>query len=204
MTPLTSVDLPSAGTLLARAFDQDPFFLWLLPDAREREVMLEAVMRSNVELAIPRGAAAGLADPDLRGVCLWFAPGRYPPSRSETLTVRGRAAVWAARQGFLGVRTVAKALRIGELMEEAHPSGDYYYLQVLAVDPAHQGRGAGSAMLRESVAKADRAGQTSVLETSNPINVKLYRRFGFEIVHTMFLDSSPPLWTMRRAPASLS
>lgn len=204
MRTLDRAHLADAVSLLVKAFDEDPFFRWLLPADRERSLLVHVAMQGNVELALPRGAATGIADPVLRGVCLWFEPGTYPVPLLRTLRVRAASLGWMARRGAIRPKVLSTALRMADLMDEAHPPGDYYYLQVLGVHPSYHGRGLGSSMLRASVARADREHKIAILETSKPINVKLYRRFGFEIVHTTVLDSCPPIWTMRRDPAPLS
>jgi hypothetical protein len=46
----------------------------------------------------------------------------------------------------------------------------------------------------------DRAGLAAYLESTNPRNISLYVRFGFEIVGTIQVGSSPPIFPMRRKP----
>lgn len=51
-------------------------------------------------------------------------------------------------------------------------------LEMLATDPAFQGRGAGSQLLRWGLARADAAGVEAYLEAS-PAAVPLYEKLGF-------------------------
>lgn len=48
------------------------------------------------------------------------------------------------------------------------------------MDPGHQGRGAGGALLRSRLARADQAGEPAYLETSAADNTAIYQRFGFQ------------------------
>ena len=201
MTPLSADDVPEATELLAAAFAEDPLFLWLFPDAEELHRGVAAVMRANLRVAIPRGAAFGIRDGELRAACIWFDPGGYPTPFLPTLAARAEAVARAVRRGGVRPATVLRALRISELMEESHPTVPFGYLQVLGVHPRAQGRGLGSSLLRKMTERVDRAGAPAQLETAKELNVKLYRRFGFEIIETIVTDSSPPLWTMRREPA---
>jgi ribosomal protein S18 acetylase RimI-like enzyme len=68
------------------------------------------------------------------------------------------------------------------------------------VDPAHQGRGGGSALLRHALSRCDRDGDSAYLESSNPRNVTLYQRHGFEIIGKIQVGSSPTMLPMLRRP----
>ncbi len=189
-----------ARAMLVNAFDEDPYFRFLAPDADERSAFLRGVMASNIALASPRGAAGAVIAPDgeLRGVSLWFSPGAHPPSALATAWAYLRHVGPHLRR--LRSRTIERGLRMASLLEEAQLREPHFYLQVLAVDPRWHGRGTGSAMLRRRVAEADRARLPATLETSKEMNVRLYERFGFEVRRATRCESSPPVWTMVRAP----
>lgn len=206
MQPLDRARHPEATALLVRAFDEDPFFRYLAPEPAAREAMLEAVMRSNVAIAHAAGRAQGIVEgSDVRAVCLGFPPGTYPPPPWRTLGARAASVLNALRRPggarLLG-SVLGRALRMDALMADAHPRDPFHYLLVLAVDPRWQGHGHGGAAMRAVIGEADRRGCPAILETSKPANVGFYRRFGFEIVRATRVDGSPPVWTMRRAPAS--
>lgn len=64
------------------------------------------------------------------------------------------------------------------------PVGD---VQTIAVLPEHEGRGIGSGLLRTLHGKAAELGATEVLlevRADNPRAQQLYRRFGYEQIHT--------------------
>ncbi|MBX3273664.1 MAG: GNAT family N-acetyltransferase [Sandaracinaceae bacterium] len=207
MTPLTSAQRGPARELLVRAFDEDPFFGFLAPEPRAREAFLRAVMGTNVALAVRAGAAHAALGEDgaLEGVCLAFAPGRYAEaSIGGQVRVGLPAYAGVLARGLLRPRAIVRALRAATLVEEAHPPEPTFYLQVLGVSPERQGRGVGSAMLRWLCGEADAAGRPAILETSKEANARLYRRSGFETFRTASIDSSPPIWTMRRDPRPLS
>ncbi|CAG9984084.1 unnamed protein product [Clonostachys byssicola] len=56
---------------------------------------------------------------------------------------------------------------------------DHWYLEIIATDPNHQRRGAGSFLLEEGLIRVDKMGLEVYLEGS-PMAVPLYKRFGFE------------------------
>ena len=88
-----------------------------------------------------------------------------------------------------------------EQMEELHPVDDHWYLPLIGVDSVAQGRGLGSALLRNRLETCDRDGLPAYLEATTPRNRELYARHGFNVVGTIQAGTSPPLWAMFREPA---
>ncbi len=74
---------------------------------------------------------------------------------------------------------------------------------MVGVEPERQGRGVGSALLREVLTQCDAEGLPAYLESSNERNLTLYRRHGFEVIEELRLGRSGPLlWLMWREPGS--
>ncbi|KAK7226861.1 hypothetical protein V2G26_014864 [Clonostachys chloroleuca] len=65
---------------------------------------------------------------------------------------------------------------------------DHWYLEIVATDPKHQRRGAGSFLLQEGLIRVDEMGLEVYLEGS-PMAVPLYKRFGFEKKASISLTS---------------
>ncbi len=86
-----------------------------------------------------------------------------------------------------------------EQMGKFHPTEPHWYLPMIGVDPTRQNKGYGSMLMRQALAVCDRDGLPAYLESSNPRNITLYVRHGFEIVGTIQAGSSPPMFAMRRA-----
>ena len=75
-----------------------------------------------------------------------------------------------------------------ELSEQSagyRPSEPHWYLPVIGVDPAYQGRGLGRALMAHACERCDRDGVPFYLESSNPRNIPLYQRHGFEVLGTI-------------------
>jgi ribosomal protein S18 acetylase RimI-like enzyme len=80
----------------------------------------------------------------------------------------------------------------------------HLYLATLGVDPPHQGRGVGAALLRSGLARADVQGLPCYLETMLERNLDFYRRFGFEVAGEAVVPAGGPrFWGMARSPAVL-
>lgn len=86
-----------------------------------------------------------------------------------------------------------------EQMGKFHPQEPHWYLPMIGTDPMRQNKGYGSMLMRQALVVCDRDRLPAYLESSNPRNITLYMRHGFEIVGTIQAGSSPPMFAMRRA-----
>ena len=86
-------------------------------------------------------------------------------------------------------------------MEARHPQDrPHWYLFILGTEPAAQGRGLGSALLAQVLARIDADGMPAYLESSNERNLALYGRHGFEITSEVTIPGGPRIWPMWREP----
>ena len=85
-------------------------------------------------------------------------------------------------------------------MAKYHPHEPHWYLPLIGVDPAHQGKGHGDALMSYALDRCDRERVPAYLESTNPRNISLYRRHGFEPLGTIQAGSSPTLVPMVRRP----
>jgi ribosomal protein S18 acetylase RimI-like enzyme len=124
------------------------------------------------------------------GAALWLPPDVHPDEDAMgTVFQEG-----ASEQAQVDIVAVL------EQMASYHPSEPHWYLPLIGVDPTRQGSGYGSALLQHAATLCDRDGRLAYLESSNPANVPLYERHGFEVVGTIQAGSSPPFWAMVRKP----
>ena len=80
-----------------------------------------------------------------------------------------------------------------------HPQEDCWYLPLIGVDPVYQGRGYGGALMAHALQQIDEEHLPAYLESSNPRNISLYERHGFETLGEVQLGSSPTFVPMLRA-----
>jgi ribosomal protein S18 acetylase RimI-like enzyme len=135
---------------------------------------------------------------DATAVAVWIPPGR-------ALTTGGMARCGMLAVPFrIGFRAFAAFMRANDVMgafHQQHAQEPHWYLLVVGVDPDCQGRGLGTALIQEGLGRADQTGSPCYLETSDERNVRLYERFGFNVVGTALLGKDgPPGWAMRREP----
>ena len=92
---------------------------------------------------------------------------------------------------------------LGELMQMAHPHDrPHWYLNAIATVPQRQGRGLGARALQPVLERCAVDGTAAYLESSNPRNMSLYRRHGFDDVGRtpIQLPDGPSIYPMWRDP----
>jgi GNAT superfamily N-acetyltransferase len=92
--------------------------------------------------------------------------------------------------------------RVQRAMEERHLSEPHFYVRIVGVRTARQGKGVGAALMQPTLQKADSAGLPAYIEASTKRSAALYERLGFMHIDVLELpDGGPPVWRMRRPPA---
>ena len=77
----------------------------------------------------------------------------------------------------------------------------HWYLPIVGIAPAWQGRGYGAALLRAVLERCDTDRVPAYLEASSARSRALYERKGFEAVEECrYAKDGPPLWRMWREP----
>ena len=85
-------------------------------------------------------------------------------------------------------------------MDESHPEEHHWYLPIVGVDPNAQGHGLGGALMRHAVTRCDEEGALAYLESTNPRNISLYQRHGFEAMGKIQIGAAPLVTPMLRRP----
>jgi ribosomal protein S18 acetylase RimI-like enzyme len=123
------------------------------------------------------------------GAAFWLPPGIHPDEE----------ALRAVLQGSVAAELQAEVFAVFEHMGRYHPSQPHWYLPLIGVDPVHQRKGYGSALLQHALLQCDRDRAPAYLESTNPANIRLYERHGFQVLDTIQVGSSPPIFPMLRA-----
>jgi ribosomal protein S18 acetylase RimI-like enzyme len=186
--------LGEASDVLARAFQDDPAWVWLIPDPERRARVLPWLFRVGFDVtAADVWSTAGT----VLGAARWLPPGRPAMRVGPTL----RALV--STPFHLGTAT-GSFLAYGRAVEQlraAVAGGPHWYLAGIGVDPSAQRRGIGSALLHPGVAAAAREGVPAVLLTNNEVNLPFYEAHGFRVVRQAPTpENGPDAWAMVKAP----
>jgi ribosomal protein S18 acetylase RimI-like enzyme len=186
-------DRRAATAVLVEALRDDPGWVHIVPEPGQRRRALRAL----VDVAVADAgvhARVAVQDGEVVGAAVWQPPGRYPMSTWRQLRSLPRMLPLAR----LGARARA-VQRFGGALDGLFPAHPVRYLQILGVAPAAQGRGAGSRLMAEGCATADRAGEAIYLETGKPANVAYYEARGFTVLADgPVFPGGPPMWRMER------
>jgi ribosomal protein S18 acetylase RimI-like enzyme len=196
--PLAAVQVRPAAELMARAFHEDPFFRFVLPDESRRRRILPWLFERTIVYGLRYGRV--LTTPSLEGVALWLGP------EKPTLTWIGTLLTGLFLLPLkLTSPELGRSLRLAGIAERLHKqsaSGRHWYLLELGVDPSWQGHGLGGALLQPVLASADREKLVCYLDTNNEQNIPFYERYGFALASQGGQASPlvPPTWALRREP----
>ena len=186
--PVRASDEDCAITTIVLAFASDPMARWSWPDGQEYLRLMPTVTRAFGGNAFAHGSA--FCTDRHEGVALWLPPG-VAPDEELMMSLVDDSVDEGRRQEMFS---------IFEQMERFHPQAPHWYLPLVGVDPAQQGKGYGSALLRHAAERFDREGALAYLESSNPRNIPLYERHGFEGIGRIQAGSSPVVTPMIRRP----
>ena len=141
----SKVDDNQAIDTLTMGFSADPLARWFFPTA-------ELYLRT----AGPMFTAFGGLDIDtttvfaadnFEGVAVWHPPGTHASDD----------AVGQQVESTMPADILEDVVAVFEQIESYHPEGDIWYLPLIAVDPAHQGKGIGASLMKAALQKCDEA-----------------------------------------------
>jgi GNAT superfamily N-acetyltransferase len=196
---LDKADLEEAAGVASRAFVDDAYFRYLLPNDRTRARSLTILFRGQIAHLGDGGRIVTVRGDHgvILGVSAWLTTGHYPLSLANQL-----AQVPSSLRALI---RRPRSLQIGgaylKTLQNIHPKDPHWYLLLLVADPAAQRVGVGTMLMEEGLARADKEHVASYLETQKVDNHAYYRRFGYELRDTVNpVAGGPPYYTMWRAP----
>jgi ribosomal protein S18 acetylase RimI-like enzyme len=181
-------DEDSAVAIITLAFAADPMARWTWPDARQYLAAIPRMARAFGGKAFSNGSA--FCTEYYSGTALWLPPGMHSDEERLSDVIESTVAPSLALE----------AAPIFEQMAAYHPAEPHWYLPLIGVDPACQGKGYGDALMAHALAQCDRDHAPAYLESSNPRNIPFYQRHGFEALRAIQIGSSPTLVPMLRQP----
>ena len=184
----TATDEAPTIAVVVLAFSADPAARWAWPDPAQYLTHFPGFVKAFGGKAFAHGSAHYVDG--YAGAALWLPPDVHPDD-DTLITLLQRTASAQAQQDLLTVF---------EQMGRYHPQEPHWYLPLIGVDPPQQGKGHGSALLQHTLRWCDRDHALAYLESSNPKNIPLYGRHGFELLGTIQAGTSPPIFPMLRTP----
>jgi len=169
-------------------FSADPIARWIWPDA-------ETYLATMPRFAVAFGGGGFDQSTVYKTECghaaaMWLPPG--VASDDEAIEAIFEESIAPERMEEIG--------SFFEQMDDFHPHEACWYLPLIAADPSQTGRGLGAALMKHVLQKCDEQGLPAYLESSNPRNISLYERHGFEVMGKIETPSSPLMTPMIRQP----
>ncbi|MEM6709452.1 MAG: GNAT family N-acetyltransferase [Pseudomonadota bacterium] len=172
---------------IALAFAEDPIMRYLYPASDGYWQTMPAFTRAFSGSAMEAGAC--WLEQHGAGAACWLMPHQVQADMPPTLFSDVDPERLAEVGGML------------EAIAALHPAEPHWYLPQIGVDPVARGQGVGAALMKTALRAIDESRAPAFLESSNPRNVSLYERFGFEVIAELQYGNAPPMIPMVRSPA---
>jgi GNAT superfamily N-acetyltransferase len=184
--------MPRAIAAIVAAFLADPVarFAWRSPHDYLRGMPLAT--REFAGASFEHSTA--YVSTDFCGAAVWLPPGVHPNGEALEKVLRDTASP----------EHLDDVLATFERMEQSHPEEPHWYLPMIGVDPRAQQRGLGAELMRHAVARCDDEGTLAYLESSNPRNISLYLRYGFEVMGEIRIGAAPVVTPMLKRPHAMT
>jgi ribosomal protein S18 acetylase RimI-like enzyme len=184
----TVADQDRVIAAIVLGFSADPVARWSYPEPNDYLNHFPRIVKAFGGNAFEYGSAYHVDG--FLGAALWLPPNVEP--REEEMT--------GLLQDTIGEDRQEEVFSLLEQMGNYHPSEPHWYLPLIGVDPIQQGKGYGEALMAHALTRCDRDKVPAYLESTNPRNIPLYRRHGFEVLGTIQAGSCPPVSPMLRWP----
>jgi ribosomal protein S18 acetylase RimI-like enzyme len=195
MIRLDAALVDRASGTFARAFQHDPLFGYLIPDDSRRPQLSTRAFTALLRFGL-HGGETYATSCNVEAAAIWFPPDTHP---SFLALVRSAGLVATLSLGPGMLLRFWKYQQHSDRLRRQHAPFRHWWLQLLGVDPNHQGKGLATALLEPMLQRFDRDKMPCCLETMNEKNVSLYERFGFRVVARGELPRTDVrIWLMAR------
>ena len=189
---LTSHENEFAG-VLSRAFYNDPYYVFIMPNDKKRMEQLQWWMRILLRYTYKYGSIHYTND--FKSVAMWVGPDK-PIIDDAKIGYMGLM-LYPFKIGVLNFR---RLLDISGQWNKEHKKLNkrHYYLMVIGVEPEFQQKGIGSRLMQVGLKKADDEKLECFLETVTYEDVKFYIKHNFEVILNKGFGEKNQYWLMKR------
>ena len=184
----TESDISQVIDSVALGFSADPIFRWLFPAHRNYLINAPTLVRLFGGRAFENNTAYHIEN--YTGAALWLPPDVHPDEKGLTKLIQ---------DNFDGAQ-LEEVFSMFEQMDSFHPDEPCWHLAFIAVDPAQQNNGYGTALMKHTLEVVDNDKKLAYLESTNEANLSLYQRHGFELMGNIQAGNSLSLFPMIREP----
>ena len=161
-----STDVESSRTIdsIVLGFAADPILRWLYPEPQSYLTHSPTLIQLFGGGAFEHSSAYHIQS--YAGAALWLPPDVHPDEEGIVELMQG---------SFDGAQ-LDEIFSMFEQMDDFHPDESCWHLAFIAVDPAQQNNGFGSALLEHTLKVVDQDKKLAYLESTNDANLTLYQR----------------------------
>ena len=181
-------DQNRVAAAMTLAFASDPVARWIFSDSHQYISAFMPFVSLFGGKAFDHDSAFVIGE--FSGVALWLPPGTEPDD--EPMMELFEQNIPEPKLGAI--------FSLFEQMASFHPHEPHWYLPLIGVEPIFQGQGYGSELMRHALVACDRDQKLAYLESTNPANLSLYKRHGFDELGEIRAEDSPPMYPMLREP----
>jgi ribosomal protein S18 acetylase RimI-like enzyme len=196
--PTTRQSYRQAAQVLGRAFADEPVSVEVLKKFT-REGRIRALTNDfsdEILLCLQKGYPLHVSEAGkVIAAAVIYPPGAYPLPGAIQWMLLIKSFI---KNGFYDIRDWIRWL---DEVEKIHPKKPHYYLEYIGVEPLHQGKSIGSAIMQHLIGKADEECVGCYLENADPNNLAFYKRFAFKVIAEKEILGIPA-WFMWRDPDS--
>lgn len=183
---IRSQELEMALRCMQLSFAGDTFFRYLWPGADDYLRRFEVYARYYLELAIEQETAWQIED--FAGCFTAIPPGFSVNKKPLEKLMLSTCA-----------ESVVEELKtMDPPITDYLPDSPHWHVPLVAVDPGFQGRGLGGKLIDNFLLEVASNPHPVFLESSDPRNVSLYQRYGFEALDRYLLGGKPTVTPMLR------
>ena len=181
--------------VLSRAFYDDPYYLWIMPNDKRRMAQLHWWMRILLRYTLLYGSIHHTEDH--KGIAMWVGPDE--PVLNDVKILSMGLVMYPFK---IGIRNFLRVLDISGQWSKEHKRlrKRHYYLMVIGVEPEFQGKGIGSRLMQVGLDRADDEELECYLETVTEEDVEFYKKHDFDIILNSGFGVNDQYWLMTRAP----
>jgi len=178
MLRLNRKDKNAGAAVLQQAFAEYELLRYYYRDEKQRYAIARLFGLTALSVCLKYGEVYATSE-RMEGVAAWLPPGKAPFGiwqviRSVPLPVLFRFA-------RLGASRMMTFDRYSDAQHRDIVPYPHWYLHIIGVDPAFQGQGFASRLIKPILERIDEERMPCYLETHNMKNTVVYRRFGFEV-----------------------
>ena len=187
----------SAAEVMSRAFQQEPFTLYTLPDSQEKREKNHHVF----EFVLQYGTLFGevyITSLNLEGIAIWLP--FWEAEMKARKIIKAGFNTFYKKMGEQYFKRVEICENYIILLHKRYTQDfSHWYIGPLGVDPRYKGKGYASKLLKPKLAECEEQNIPCYLETHDEQNVLIYQHFGFDVVEESIVPGTNlPIWAMLR------